>query len=135
MTILFVCNGNVARSQEAQVFFNSCHPSDGSIAVSGGINVELGKPIDPLVIEVMDEIGYDMSTAKRKSVDEAMAHAADIIISFKPANELPDFIKGHNNVVYWPIADPKQQPIEFHRKVRDEIRRRVTSFVKERGMS
>ena len=50
MNVLFVCNGNVARSQEAEIFFNTLKEKDDTIARSGGINVKLGKSIDPLVI-------------------------------------------------------------------------------------
>lgn len=131
MNILFVCNGNVARSQEAEVFFNTSEGRLSAIATSGGVNVKLDKPIDPLVAEVMAEIGHDMSTAQRKFADEAMVRAADSIISFKPAGELPGFIREHHDITYWPIADPQHQSIEFHRKVRDEIRLRVAALVSE----
>jgi len=131
MNILFVCNGNVARSQEAEAFFNTLKKNSSDIAVSGGINVKLDKPIDPLVIEAMNEISYDLSAAKRKFVNEEMVHIADKIISFKLAEELPDFITEHDDIDYWPVPDPQQQPIEFHRKVRDEVKLRVSSLLKQ----
>lgn len=112
-------------------FFNSSKQGPSPIAKSGGIDVKLGKPIDPLVVEVMNEIGYDMSSARRKFVDEVMTSAADKIISFKPADELPDFIREHDDITYWPIPDPQHQAIEFHRKVRDEVRLRVNNLIKE----
>lgn len=131
MNILFVCNGNVARSQEAEIFFNTLKHDSGSIATSGGINVKLGKPIDPLVIETMKELGYDISNATRKFADEAMASTADLVVSFKSADELPEFLKNHANIRYWNVADPQAQPIEFHRKVRDEVKEKVINLVKE----
>lgn len=130
MNILFVCNGNVARSQEAEAFFNATKSNPQDIGASGGINTKLNKPIDPLVVEVMAEVGYDLSSAQRKFVSEAMAQIADKIISFKPVEELPDFIKGHSNIEHWPVPDPQHQPIEFHRQVRDDIRSRVASLLK-----
>lgn len=131
MNVLFVCNGNVARSQEAELFFNTMKYDEKSFATSGGINVKLGKPIDPLVIQVMSEIGYDASKAVRKFVDESMANSADIIISFKPADELPDFLKSHTSIRYWNATDPQAQPIEFHRQVRNEVKEKVMSLIKE----
>lgn len=53
--------------------------------------MKLGKPIDPLVIEAMNEIGYDITGSIRKFTTEDMANAADLVVSFKPADELPDF--------------------------------------------
>lgn len=114
MNYLFICNGNVARSQEAEAFFNAKKTSEADTAQSAGINVKLGKPIDPLVVEVMNEIGYDVSGAVRKFVDEDMVADSDKIISFKPVEELPD---------------PQHQPIEFHRAVRDNIAARVLNLV------
>lgn len=131
MNILFVCNGNVARSQEAELFFNIMKHDEKSFATSGGINVKLGKPIDPLVIEVMSEIDYDASKAVRKFVDESMANSADIIISFKPADELPGFLKNHPSIRYWNVTDPQAQAIEFHRQVRNEVKEKVISLIKE----
>ena len=131
MNVLFVCNGNVARSQEAELFFNSLKSDTSSSAVSGGINVKIGKPIDPLVIEVMSESGYDISYAVRKIADEKLASHADLIVSLKPETELPDHIKHHKNVRYWIVEDPQHQTIEFHRRVRDEIRQKVETLIKE----
>jgi len=131
MKILFVCNGNVARSQEAEVFLNTLKNDEQSEAESGGINVKLAKPIDPLVIEVMNEIGCDISKAQRKFVDEKMVENADLVISFKPKDELPDYLQVHNNIRYWNVADPQHQLVEFHRQVRDNVRIRVSDLINE----
>jgi len=129
MNVLFICNGNVARSQEAELFFNTL--SKKNHAQSAGINVEVGKPIDPLVTEVMDELGYSMEHAERKFADEALVDVADLIVSFKPFDELPDSIRQRENIRYWNVPDPQHQPTEFHRKVRDTIKRNVEELVKE----
>jgi arsenate reductase (thioredoxin) len=134
MNVLFVCNGNVARSQEAELFFNTLKHDENSFATSGGINVKLGKPIDPLVIEAMIEIGYDITEATRKFTTEDMANAADLVVSFKPADELPDFLRNHANIQYWNVDDPQAQPIEFHRQIRDEIKIKVEKLIVERKL-
>ncbi len=87
MNVLFVCNGNVARSQEAEAYFTSQTPDGVHRAASAGINVKLGKPIDPMVVAVMKEDGYDLAGAVRKQIDPEMVRQADRIVSFKPANE------------------------------------------------
>lgn len=128
MNYLFICNGNVARSQEAEYFLNDLAEDD--IAKSAGINVKVGKPIDPLVLEVMQEIDYGMPGAFRKAITEAMADWADKIISFKPLDELPDYIqKRKNDAEFWNVPDPQHQQIEFHRKVRDDILGRIENLL------
>lgn len=101
------------------------------MAESGGINVKLGKPIDPLVIEVMTEIGYDVSKAQRKFVDERMVENADLVISFKPKYELPEYLQSHENIRYWNVVDPQHQSIEFHRQVRDSVLKKTEDLVRE----
>lgn len=100
-------------------------------AISAGVNPKIGKPIDPNVVEVMKEMGYDMSASFRKEINEAVAGEADMIVSFKSAEELPEFVRSKNNVRYWKVADPARQPIEFHRKVRDLVRSKVEALLAE----
>ncbi len=77
------------------------------MAESGGINVKPGKPIDPLVIEAMNEIGYDISKAQRKFVNKKMVENADLVISFKPKDELPEYLQRRKSIRYWNIVDPQ----------------------------
>lgn len=130
MKILFICDGNVARSQEAELFVNILSGGEHE-AVSAGVNPKIGKLIDPLVVTVMKEIGYNMDTAVRKPIDEAAVSDADIIISFKPAEELPEFVQRKDNVRYWNVADPARQSIEFHREIRDLVKSKVESLLAE----
>lgn len=129
MNILFICNGNVARSQEAEIFFNDL--SKNSHAVSAGVNVNVGKPIDPMVVAVMDELGYSMKDCTRKFTDESMIDKAEMVISFKPYDELPFVLQKHANVRYWNVSDPQHQRIEFHREVRDQVKKLVGDLVQE----
>lgn len=129
MNYLFICNGNVARSQQAEIFFNALKTSKGDRAQSAGVNVTVGNPIAPSVVEVMKGAGYGMSKAFRKVVTEDMVNSADKIISFKPLGELPDFVRDREaDIEFWDVPDPRHQSIEFHRKVRDDILRRVTKL-------
>lgn len=127
MNVLFICDGNVARSQEAELFFNA-QTKGRHHATSAGTNPKIGKPIDPAVIEVMSEVGYDMAACYRKAVNEAVARQADVVVSFKPLNELPDLLRQLPTIRHWNIPDPKGQPLEFHRSVRNEIQTKVTEL-------
>lgn len=128
MHYLFVCNGNVARSQEAEYFFNDL--SEDDIAKSAGVNAKVGKPLDPLVLEVMQEVDYGMPGARRKPITEEMTDWADKIISFKPLNELPGYVQERkDDIEFWDVPDPQHQPLEFHRRVRDDILGRIENLL------
>lgn len=129
MNILFICHGNVARSQEAEAFLSKLDSSRTLHAASAGVEVKVGEPLDPMVLAVMQELGYDLSGATRKFINADLVSWADMIVSFKPASELPSYAAEHTHLEYWDVDDPRQQPIEFHRDVRDEIQQRVSELV------
>ena len=121
-TILFVCVENAGRSQMAEGFFRKYVP-EGYEPLSAGT-----KPvsqINPLAIQVMNEIGLDISDQKSKDLTEDMMRNSDKIINmgcmdknFCPTLFIP-------KVIDWGIEDPKDKPIEQVRKIRDEIERRI----------
>ena len=121
-TILFVCVENAGRSQIAEGFFRKYAP-EGYEPLSAGT-----KPvsqINPLAIQVMNEIGLDISKQKSKDLTEDMMRNSDKIINmgcmdknFCPTLFIP-------KVIDWGIEDPKDQPIEQVREIRDEIERRI----------
>lgn len=130
MNVLFICDGNVARSQEAELFFNALAGKQHH-ATSAGTDPKIGKPIDPMVVQAMSEIGYDMERSYRKAVDIEAAKQADIVVSFKPFEELPEPIARLGTVRYWNIPDPKGETIDFHRTVRGEVQARVAELLSE----
>ena len=124
--ILFVCVENAVRSQMAEGFFNTYGP-DGYIGISAGT-----KPvsqINPVAIEIMKEIGIDISNQKSKEITEDMMRN-----SYKTVNmgcmekeSCPTFFLP--NVLDWKLEDPKNKPIERVRDIRDDIGRRVKELV------
>jgi arsenate reductase (thioredoxin) len=121
-TILFVCVENAGRSQMAEGFFKKYAP-EGFVPASAGT-----KPIsqiNPLAIQVMNEIGIDVSKQKPKDLSEDMMRNSDKIINmgcmdnnFCPTLFIP-------KVIDWGIEDPKGKQIEQVREIRDEIERRI----------
>ena len=121
-TILFVCVENAGRSQMAEGFFKKYAP-EGFVPASAGT-----KPIsqiNPLAIQVMNEIGIDISKQKPKDLSEDMMRNSDKIINmgcmdnnFCPTLFIP-------KVIDWGIEDPKEKQIEQIREIRDEIERRI----------
>lgn len=126
--ILFVCVGNASRSQMAEAFAN--HYGRGKIiASSAGTNP--AAEIDPNAVKVMKEKGIDISGQKPKPIDFDEVSKADVIVTmgcgaegFCPATFL-------EKVRDWKLDDPKGKPIEFTRKIRDEIERKVKAMIEE----
>lgn len=129
MKYLFICNGNVARSQQAEIFFNSLKHDDGDQAESAGTDVIVGKPINPDVVQVTKELGFTMEGAYRKFVTPEMADSADRVVSFKPIKDLPEFLRSRKGIIFWNVPDPRGQSLDFHRTVRDEVLRLVTDLI------
>jgi protein-tyrosine-phosphatase len=126
--VLFVCVGNASRSQMAEAFAN--HYGRGKIiASSAGTNP--ATEIDPNAVEVMKEKGIDISGRKPKPIDFNEVSTADVIVTmgcgaegFCPATFL-------ERVRDWNLDDPKGKPIEFVRKIRDEIEEKVKALIEE----
>jgi len=126
--ILFVCVENAGRSQMAEAFAN--HYGKGKLSASSA-GVMVADRVNPVVVEVMKERGIDISMNKPKLLTTKMAEEADQIITmgcsvekFCPAPLL-------KNVVDWGLEDPKDQPIERVRQIRDEIEKRVLKLISE----
>ena len=121
-TILFVCVENAGRSQMAEGFFRKYAP-EGFEPSSAGT-----KPIsqvNPLAIQVMNDIGIDISKQKPKDLSEDLMRNSDKIINMgcMDQNFCPTFFIP--KVIDWGIEDPKDKRIERVREIRDEIERRI----------
>lgn len=121
-TILFVCVQNAGRSQMAEGFFRKYAPEGFEPMSAGTIPTS---QINPLAIQVMNEIGIDISKQRSKDLMEDMIRNSDKIINmgcmdknFCPTLFIP-------KVIDWGIEDPKDKPIEKVREIRDEIERRI----------
>ena len=121
-TILFVCVENAGRSQMAEGFFWKYAP-EGYGPLSAGTKPT--SQINALAIQVMNEIGIDISKQRSKDLTEDMMRNSDKIINmgcmeknFCPTLFIP-------KVIDWGIEDPKDKPIEKVREIRDEIERRI----------
>ena len=127
-TVLFVCVENAGRSQMAEGFFRKYAPR-GYTMLSAG--TKPSGEINPLAIEVMKEVGIDISNQKSKEITEEMMRDSTKIVnmgcmdkSFCPTLFIP-------HVIDWEIEDPKGKPIEKLREIRDDIDRRVRQLAAE----
>jgi arsenate reductase len=124
-TVLFVCVGNSGRSQMAEGFFN--HLANGKArAISAG--TKPASAVDPKTIEVMREVGIDISGNKPKALTMEMLEQADWVVTMGCGVEgvcPASFVQTED----WQLQDPKGKPIEEVRRIRDEIRARVLSML------
>lgn len=142
MKILFVCRGNVGRSQMAEAIFKQ-RTDEKYLVQSAGVEAmgSEGKDLNGMllkdrasskhVIEVLKEIGIDISNNYIKRLSPEMVENADRIITILKPETVPDFLKGSGKVIYWNIVDPDEQTLEFHRQTRDEIKKRIMEFVED----
>ena len=125
--ILFVCVENAGRSQMAEAFFRKF--AEGKFNVISAGTTPSAK-VSPIVVQVMKEIGIDISSQLPKTISNSM-----IDNSFKTVNmgcmdkeSCPAlFVK---DVIEWNIPDPKEKTIEDVRKIRDQIKSEVLSLIK-----
>ena len=127
MKVLFICRGNVARSQEAAAFYTALTGTRD--ATSAGIEAIAGKPIHPLVLACMAEVGQDMTGCTRKQLSEQMLAGIDQVITFVPPSEIDIEIPKAVNLIYWDVPDPRGKDLDEQRQVRDQIRSKVEALV------
>ena len=128
--VLFVCVHNAGRSQMAAAFTEQL--SRGRVEVlSAGSAPSSG--IHPYVHVVMKEAGLDLSAAYPKRLSEDFVRAADVVITMGCGDACPVFVgKRYED---WEIEDPKGQPLEKVRAIRDVIRARVEALLASLGVA
>lgn len=115
----------------AEEFYNRV--TNTQDAVSAGATAETKDYISPRTIEVMNEVGIDMSHARPKQVDQTMVGNAERVIYF-PSDYMPDYVKSNKNAELWDVVDPhyhKEKGMQLVREVRDDIHERVNKIVEE----
>lgn len=132
IAVLILCTGNSARSQMAEGLL--CHVGAGRFAVeSAGIAPSF---VRPEAIEVMREIGIDISGHRSKSLDEFMTTPFDWVITVcDNARQNCPVLPGKARQLHWSIADPAavegdvNARLDAFRAARDELRKRLRVFI------
>ena len=127
-SFLFVCRGNAARSQMAEGFARSMAGDTVKIYSAG---VHPGE-LDTTAVDVMDEIGIDISDQGVREFESVPVNKIDTIITLSSDSDpLPGNIKKKATQIHWPLTDPSStrgsdaEIKKAFRSVRDEIRNRV----------
>lgn len=124
-TIIFACVHNAGRSQMAAAFFNKLADPGTARALSAGTRP--GDRVHPEVVQVMQEEGIDLRDARPQKLTPDLAAGAQLLITMGCGDECP-YVPGLRRDD-WPLDDPKGQPIERVRMIRDDIRRRVEGLI------
>ena len=85
--------------------------------------------VHPEVLEVMGEVGIDLSERVPRKLTTELAEQADVVVTMGCGDACP-YIPG-KRYVDWELPDPKGRPIEEVRATRDEIATRVAALVAE----
>lgn len=135
--VLFVCIHNSARSQMAEAFLNQICGVEFEAHSAG---LEPGK-LNPVVVEAMQEIGFDISGNRTKGVFDYIK--AGTIFAYvitvcdeASAERCPIFIDVTKRL-HWSFLDPSsfkgtpEEKLEGTRQVRDTIKARIEAWCEE----
>ncbi len=124
--ILFVCVENAGRSQMAEGFLREYAPQfDASSA-----GTQPKSQLNPMVVEVMKEIGIDITKQKPKELTNKMiGQSITVNMGCMDSESCPSlFVK---DVIDWNILDPKDKDIDQVREIRDQIKKEVLGLIKK----
>src|SRR5258705_7311234 len=106
-TVIFACVHNAGRSQMAAAFFNVV--ADPARARGGSAGTQPGERIHPGVVDVMREVGIDLTGVKPQRLTTELAHGATLLVTMGCGDECP-YVPGLK-IEDWPLADPKDRPL------------------------
>jgi len=124
--VMFVCKKNSCRSQMAEGFARTL--GEGKVAVtSSGLEAS---EVNPTAVEVMSEIGIDISDQTSKPLSYFNPDDYNAVISLCGCGvNLPEPWILREVFQDWQLDDPAGEPIETFRRVRDEIKERVVMLI------
>jgi arsenate reductase len=131
--VLFLCTGNSARSQMAEAFLRK-YAGERFEVYSAGLEPSV---INPLTVQVMEEVGIDMSQHYAKPLTTYLGklHFGYLITVCSRADEKCPVFPGMGQRLHWPFDDPAEvegsnaQRLAVFRRVRDEIEQKIQEWV------
>jgi arsenate reductase len=130
-TVLFACIHNAGRSQMAAAWFNALADPTRARGVSAG--TQPGERVHPEVVEAMKEVGIDLANEKPRLLTDALATSAAMLVTMGCGEACPAVAGLERDD--WPLDDPKGRPVDQVRRIRDDIRARIETLLRERGWS
>ena len=126
--VLFVCLHNAGRSQMSRALFDRAADGRHTSSSAGSIADPTGS-VHPEVVEVMQELGVDLSGIRPQRLTTELAQEADVVVTMGCGDACP-FIPGVR-YLDWELPDPKGQGVDAARAIRDDIAGRVEALVVE----
>jgi arsenate reductase len=128
--VLFVCLHNAGRSQMSQALFERA-TAGRHTALSAGTTP--GERIHPEVVEVMREVGIDLSDRRPQLLTRELAEQADLLVTMGCGDQCP-YIPG-KRYTDWNLTDPGGLPLDRVRAIRDDIARRVGLLLADEALA
>lgn len=134
MKILFICKGNVGRSQMAEALFRKKFGDEHEVISAG---TTLSGPEEPIsnislaenVINTMKEEGLDVSNNFRKQLTSEMINDADTIVFMSDVfDPIPDYLLNNSKIINWNIDNPKGMDLAGHIRVKNQIKQLIDKF-------
>lgn len=124
--IMFVCKKNSRRSQMAEGFTKVLGTGKVEVSSSGLASSE----VDPITVQVMSEIGIDISNQTSKALSDFNPEDYDAVISLCGCGvNLPESWVLREVFEDWQLDDPEGESIDTFRRVRDEVKERVVKLI------
>lgn len=130
--VLFLCVANSARSQMAEGLARQLWGNSGLVQSAGS------RPsrINPYAVEVMAEIGVELSAQHSKSVDGIAPATVDLVITLCAEEVCPVFL-GKAERMHWPLQDPASSDpslssadmLARFRATRDDLAKRLRELI------
>ena len=130
-TVLFACVHNAGRSQMAAAFFDRLADPARARAVSAG--TQPATRVHPVVLAAMAEVGIDLDAdgARPRSFASVKLDQVDRLVTMGCGDACP--VAPGVRVEDWALDDPAGRPLEEVRRIRDDIRERVSRLVASEG--
>lgn len=125
-TALFVCLHNAGRSQMSAALFERA--SEGRHSGLSAGTTPAGR-VHPEVVEVMNELGIDLSDRTPQLLTTELGENADVVVTMGCGDSCP-YIPG-KRYIDWNLTDPKGKPVEEVRAIRDQIDALVRELAEE----
>ncbi len=123
-SVLFVCVHNAGRSQMAAGLL-AHYAGDRLMVRSAGS--EPAAEINSAAIEVMNELGIDMTHEFPKPLTDEFVQAADVVITMGCGEACPIYPGKHYED--WEVEDPAGKSVEHVRRIRDDLAARVQRLI------
>ena len=125
MKILFVCVENAGRSQMAEAFARRLAPHGVEVFSAGS---RPAKVVHPAVIEAMQEGGVNLAGKVPRGFDALPEGIFDLVVEMGCGDACPTVPA--KRTISWEITNPKDQPLEAVRQIRDRIEANVLELLK-----